>query len=162
MTQQTSHTIHSRWLQTITFKDFQSQPLLNQIPADWENADSIPIQNPNFPDRLQNSNPEETFVSLFIAIIFIGLGIWFLFSYLPNASSPKIARKARIISKRLSVSGSSNQHSGSTSTSYYITFEFLNGSREELSVKGKEYGLLTEGDKGILHSQGKWYQGFDR
>ncbi len=36
------------------------------------------------------------------------------------------------------------------------------GSRKEFGVTGEEYGLLAEGDRGMLQSQGTWYKGFNR
>ena len=50
----------------------------------------------------------------------------------------------------------------STSTSYYVTFQVESGDRMELSVRGKEYGLLAEGDYGRLTFQGTRYLGFQR
>jgi hypothetical protein len=38
----------------------------------------------------------------------------------------------------------------STTTFYYLTFEFTDGSREEFGVTGEEYGLLAEGDRGMV------------
>ena len=48
------------------------------------------------------------------------------------------------------------------STTYYVTFEFESTDRLELQVTGTEYGLLYEGDQGILTFQGTIYLGFDR
>jgi hypothetical protein len=76
-----------------------------------------------------------------------------------NDASPRLSRNAYVVSKRHSVSGRSEGH---TSTSYYVTFEFFDGSREEFNLNGKEYGLLAEADRGTLYSQGSRFQGFDR
>ena len=46
-------------------------------------------------------------------------------------------------------------------TNYYLTFEW-NGQRREFHVKDHEYGLLTEGDKGILTFQGTRMLSFER
>lgn len=75
-----------------------------------------------------------------------------------NSCSLLISRNAIILGKRQKVSGGEN----STSTWYYITFEFDDGSREEFSVSGQKYGILVEGDEGKLHSQGTWFKGFER
>ena len=75
-----------------------------------------------------------------------------------NLASPPLSRPARVVAKRSSVSGSEN----STSTSYFATFEFADGSRTEFELKGAEYGTLAEGDAGVLHNQGTWFRGFDR
>lgn len=47
-------------------------------------------------------------------------------------------------------------------TRYYVTFEFESGDRLELMVDGSEYGLLAEGDNGMLSFQGTRYLGFVR
>lgn len=88
--------------------------------------------------------------------------LWFFFEFLPNMLSPQIAREAYIVGKRLRVSGSGGQHGGITSTSYYVTFEFLDGSRKEFRVADRQYAYLAERDKGTLHSKGDWFLEFDR
>ena len=50
----------------------------------------------------------------------------------------------------------------SRSTSYYVTFEVESGDRLELRISGSEYGLLAEGDFGMLTFQGTRYLSFDR
>ena len=50
----------------------------------------------------------------------------------------------------------------STSTHYYVTFQFDSGDRLELHVPGREYGMMAEGDVGDLTFQGTRYLGFDR
>ena len=47
-------------------------------------------------------------------------------------------------------------------TIYYATFEFISGDRLELRVSGEEYGMLAEGDAGVLTFQGTRYLGFER
>ena len=47
-------------------------------------------------------------------------------------------------------------------TRYFVTFEFESGDRLELMVDGSEYGLLAEGDCGMLSFQGTRYLGFVR
>lgn len=84
-----------------------------------------------------------------------------------NNNQPILVVPARLVSKRTNVSH--NMHSdadnfshSSTSTSYYLTFEFETGSRQEFHVNGQEYGLLAEGDTGKLKFQGTRYLGFER
>ena len=73
---------------------------------------------------------------------------------------------AIIKAKRTDVSRSSNNDnnslSSSTYTTYYLTFEFESGDRTEFHVSGKEYGLLSENDTGILNFQGTRFLGFER
>lgn len=75
-----------------------------------------------------------------------------------NAASPQLNRPARVVSKRAGVTGNEN----STRTSYFATFEFPGGAREEFPLEGQQYGLLSEGDTGTLTSQGTWFQSFTR
>lgn len=77
-----------------------------------------------------------------------------------NDQQPVLSTSAQIVSKRLSVSGGGNDLPASTF--YFVTFEVLEGERHELPVSGTEYGLLVEGDQGILVSQGTRYMGFER
>lgn len=43
-----------------------------------------------------------------------------------------------------------------------MTFQVESGDRMELQVKGTDYGMLAEGDRGKLHFQGTRYLGFER
>jgi hypothetical protein len=81
-----------------------------------------------------------------------------------NAGSPLLMRGARIVGKRDHISSHSGteNHTSSTTTTYYLTFELADGVREELQVAAREYGLLMEGDQGTLRSQGTWFKGFER
>lgn len=81
-----------------------------------------------------------------------------------NNKQPIIPVTATIISKRASVShrhGNGN-HISTTSTTYYVTFEYTNGQRQEFHVDGTQYGLLAEGDKGTLSFQGTRFIDFKR
>ena len=46
--------------------------------------------------------------------------------------------------------------------SYYTTFQKQSGERIEFRLSGKEYGMLVEGDRGILRFQGTRYLGFKK
>ncbi|WP_338030915.1 DUF2500 domain-containing protein [Fervidibacillus halotolerans] len=50
----------------------------------------------------------------------------------------------------------------SSSTSYFVTFEFESGDRKEFKLSGKDYGMLAEGDFGMLTFKGTRYLGFER
>lgn len=93
--------------------------------------------------------------------IFKGIGQWH-----KNEQSPRLSVPAIIKAKRTDVSrGSNNDNnslSSSTYTTYYVTFEFESGDRTEFHVSGKEYGLLSENDTGILNFQGTRFLGFER
>lgn len=84
-----------------------------------------------------------------------------------NNASPRLTVEALVITKRTEVhthhhaGANGTGHTGS-STSYYVTFQVESGDRMELSVRGNEYGLLAEGDRGRLSFQGTRYLGFER
>jgi hypothetical protein len=107
------------------------------------------------------------FIFSLIFIAFFAFFSWVVFMAIShqmrinarNRASALLNREAVIVAKRQDVSGGKET---STSTSYYLTFEFTDGSREEFGVTGEEYGLLAEGDRGMLQSQGTWYKGFNR
>ena len=71
-----------------------------------------------------------------------------------------------VVAKRTNVSrhhhGGVNEHHHHTSTTYYVTFQVDSGDRMELYVAGHEYGMLIEGDQGMLSFQGTRYLGFER
>ena len=84
-----------------------------------------------------------------------------------NNHSPVLHVRAVVVTKRISVSR--HMHSGAdhhamhhTSTRYYATFQVESGDRMELSLSGQEYGMLAEGDTGILVFQGTRYKSFTR
>ena len=99
----------------------------------------------------------------------IGRGI---FVWIRNNNSPRETVNARVVTKRMKVSGhgttmmrtdtAMNRMGSSTYTRYFVTFELENGGRVELGVKDSEYGMLAEGDQGLLTYQGTRYIGFEQ
>lgn len=85
-----------------------------------------------------------------------------------NNASPVLPVDAAVVAKRADVSnyyhsvGPDTMQTMSSSTTYYVTFEVSGGSRMEFHVRGNEYGILAEGDKGKLTFQGTRYLGFVR
>ena len=84
-----------------------------------------------------------------------------------NNHSPRLTVPATVVAKRTNVShhrhgGADNHHHTHTSTSYYVTFQVESGDRMEFSMRGDEYGLLIEGDRGNLSFQGTRFLGFER
>lgn len=75
-----------------------------------------------------------------------------------DENAPVETREAELVAKRTNVSGGAN---GSV-TRYYLTFEFGDGSRCELRAEGSAYGLLAEGDRGVLRSRGSSLLSFSR
>ena len=99
----------------------------------------------------------------------IGRGLWV---WIRNNNSPVQTVDARIVSKRVKVSGHGMTRAGRISamhevgsptyTSYFATFEMEGGKRLELGVKDSEFGMLAENDSGRLSFQGTRYLGFER
>ncbi len=76
-----------------------------------------------------------------------------------NNGSPRLDVEAGVVAKRTSTHSDPNMHH---STTYYVTFEVRSGDRMELRVTGREYGMIAEGDFGVLSFQGTRFLGFDR
>ena len=83
--------------------------------------------------------------------------------------SPRLTVPATIVAKRTNVSHhrhhghhGTGMHYTTRSTTYYVTFQVESGDRMELRVAGYEYGMLVEGDRGMLSFQGTRYLGFQR
>jgi len=72
----------------------------------------------------------------------------------------KIIAQTRAVTKRINTCGGTVDRP--VSTSYYITFEFLNGGRTEFLVTDKEYGLIAERDEGLLTFQKTKFISFER
>lgn len=103
---------------------------------------------------------------LVFVIIFVRL-IKGIFIWNKNNHSPRLCVEATVVSKRSDVhhyhnNTMNNGMHGSTSTSYYVCFEFESKDRLELKVTGYEYGMMAEGDVGKLTFQGSRYLGFER
>ena len=99
-------------------------------------------------------------IGMFIVTAVRGISQWN-----KNNNSPRLTVPATVVSKRTSVShhhGGTNGQHHHTSTWYYVTFQVESGDRMELHLSGHEYGMLIEGDRGMLSFQGTRYLGFER
>ena len=101
-------------------------------------------------------------IGTFIVIAVKGFSQWN-----KNNHSPKLTVPATIVAKRTNVSrhrhnNGSGMHHTHFSTTYYVTFQVESGDRIEFHMDGQEYGLLIEGDKGLLTFQGTRYLGFEQ
>ncbi len=94
-------------------------------------------------------------IGVFIFIIVKSIGQWSA-----NNNSPELTVPAEVVTKRSETSGGSGD--SSASTWYYVTFQVESGDRMELTMKGSAYGMLAEGDLGMLTFQGTRYLGFKR
>lgn len=102
------------------------------------------------------------FLAVCIAAVGKGIGEWN-----KNNQSPRLTVFAEIVSRRVDVTyhhhmDENNMWANHSSTWYYITFQVASGDRMEFLVSGKEYGMLSEGDKGELTFQGTRYLSFKR
>lgn len=77
-----------------------------------------------------------------------------------NNNSPRLTVPAQVITKRTDTWGGSGD--SSANTDYYVTFQVESRDRMELKMSGEAYGMLAEGDLGILSFQGTRYAGFER
>lgn len=74
-------------------------------------------------------------------------------------SGPRLRAEALVVDKRTEITGGGDRLA---SQHYFVTFEFPDGNRAELSVSGTESGMLTPGDRGTLEWQGSQFVGFAR
>ncbi len=98
------------------------------------------------------------FIGVFALVMFI-----FISTFIKGAKQNKINRnsptldvQAKVVAKRMAVRG---DHSH---TYYYVTFEVPSGDRMELHVQGADYGMMVEGDNGILRFRGSEFLSFTR
>ncbi|TVX88208.1 DUF2500 domain-containing protein [Paenibacillus agilis] len=94
------------------------------------------------------------FGSILIAII-KGLSHW-----ISNNRAPQVSEVCKVIGKRDAVWGGTGN--SSVQQHHYVAFELRDGSRIELQVKSKEYGLIAEGDQGTVSYQGTRFLSFHR
>lgn len=107
---------------------------------------------------------------LLFAIVFIVIILTFAFvlisnilTWTKNSTSPRLTVPALVRTKRTQVGRTHGANNiAHHYTRYFVTFEFESGDRLELMVDGSEYGLLAEGDNGMLSFQGTRYLGFAR
>ncbi|MES2464953.1 MAG: DUF2500 domain-containing protein [Armatimonadota bacterium] len=105
-----------------------------------------------------------------IAILLGGLVLYLVIRLIAeavaNSRMPIEKFRATVVAKRTAVAGGGynaaiSVHTAST-TRYFITFENEKGFRLELPVSGQEYGMMAEGDNGVIRFQGTWFKGFQR
>ena len=109
-------------------------------------------------------------IPVIIGLVFVSMAIYILIRamggiarWVSDSSKPVLTRRAKVIGKRTHVSGGDGARLSGTWTTYFVSFELVeDGSRHEFKVRGKEYGLLREGDEGHLAYQGGRYRGFSR
>ena len=121
----------------------------------------------------QGGNPLMTVLIAVFAVLLIGGIGRAVYVWIRNNRSPVQTMNARVVTKRMKVSGHGMHTAGynpsmrtmgsPTYTRYFATFEMDdNGRRLELNVNDSEYGMLAENDRGRLSFQGTRYLGFER
>ena len=75
-----------------------------------------------------------------------------------NNHAPRLTVEATVVAKRERTWRNQNHHG----TTYYATFQVESGDRMELPMRGADYGMLAEGDRGRLTFQGTRFLGFER
>jgi hypothetical protein len=100
-------------------------------------------------------------VASFIAFVILTSIVRGIAQWSSNNAAPRETFAARVVTKRLHVSGGSGD--SSASTAYYMTFERLTDqARQEFEVDSTAYGSFAEEDHGELTHQGTRFQGFVR
>ena len=97
---------------------------------------------------------------IIVVTVIKGIGQWN-----KNNHSPRLTVPVTVVSKRTNVSHhhhAGEHHHSSTSTTYYVTFQVESGDRMELHLSGSQYGLIVEGDRGLLTFQGTRFLNFER
>ena len=124
-------------------------------------------------DPLPDADPVfrviETVGPILIALVAIAIGIVLvkgILQWFRNNRSPVLSVEVRVVNLRMRVSGGTHMVGddlmAGASTSYYATFEVESGDRMEFAVGDEEYGLLSQGDVGLLTFQGTRYLRFQR
>lgn len=108
--------------------------------------------------------PFDLFTGLFFLAFFIILAMIVvqfvrgLAQWGHNNASPRLTVEATVVAKRERTWRNQNHHG----TTYYATFQVESGDRMELPMRGTDYGMLAEGDRGRLTFQGTRFLGFER
>lgn len=79
-----------------------------------------------------------------------------------NSHSPVEQCAVRVVAKRTDVSHHHHDNHCSSTSWYYITFEFPDGGRREFQVDDRQYGMIAERDEGMLRFQGTRFLEFSR
>ncbi len=106
------------------------------------------------------------FSVVFIGVlgVFIFTGIKGLKEWMHNNRQQVFSDPVMVVDKRTHVWGGhhAGTHHYGSHTSYYITFEFENGDRQEFMVAGRVYAQAAPGDTGTLTWQGTRFHDFQR
>lgn len=103
-------------------------------------------------------------VFILVAVILLVLLVQNAARWQKNNRSPVLTVEAAVVAKRQALHHmrAANHMHATASNRYYATFEVESGDRMELPLPAEEYGLLAEGDRGLLTFQGTRFLGFSR
>ncbi|WOV86484.1 DUF2500 domain-containing protein [Sporosarcina oncorhynchi] len=101
-----------------------------------------------------------TLVPFIIIGVFVFMIVRAFKQYTSNNRAPKLSLPAQLVTKRTDTYGGTNN--STTTTHYHVTFQVESGDRMEFQTNGDHYGLVAEGDFGILTYQGTRYLDFER
>ncbi|MEA5051648.1 MAG: DUF2500 domain-containing protein [Oscillospiraceae bacterium] len=103
--------------------------------------------------------------ALILSVILVMI-VRHLIEWKRNNDSPVETAGAKLVAKRSSMTLNTHINGDmpmtNSSTTYYATFELDGGERREFRLRGRDYGLLVEGDEGLLRWQGTRWLSFDR
>ena len=103
------------------------------------------------------------YIVFFLVIaVFVFTFVKIITEWVGNNNSPRLSVDAKIVDKHMTTHHHHHNGHHSHSHSYFITFEVQSGDRMELRVPRTEFGLLVEGDEGVLSFQGTRFLGFER
>ena len=103
------------------------------------------------------------YIVFFLVIaVFVFTFVKIITEWVSNNNSPRLSVDAKIVDKHMTTHHHHHNGHHSHSHSYFITFEVQSGDRMELRVPRTEFGLLVEGDEGVLSFQGTRFLGFER
>ncbi|MBM7616239.1 hypothetical protein JOC73_002821 [Alkaliphilus hydrothermalis] len=151
------------------FQQVLPKELSNGFPKDFPNGFSNGFHQSPFESFMFSALP---FFGMTIFILVIGMFIFIAIKGIKqwndNNAQPVLTVATSIVAKRADVSRRAHGandgvgHHQRTNTSYFVTFQVESGDRMEFQIKPQEYGLLVEGDVGLLTFQGTRYHSFER
>lgn len=101
-------------------------------------------------------------MSLFIFSMVAFVIVKNILTWNKNNHAPRLTVSAVIVAKRTITHHHHHNGHHHHSHTYHVTFEVQSGDRMEFKVSREEYGLLAEGDTGMLFFQGTRYLSFER
>jgi hypothetical protein len=108
-----------------------------------------------------HSDPFDVFLPLFM-VAWFGANLYMLAKGFAFRRAPILTSVAVVVDERTNVSTSGNGKSRSTTTTYYATLQFRDGTRIEYSTSGALAGMVTVGDAGVAFTKADTLADFQR